>query len=615
MIDRPRSACSGRSGVRRPLGQPDQGFTLIEVMIAMLIVMVVMSAMLTLYVGSLGTTVAAKQRQAGSAIATQNLERLRALPYDVLRAGVNSTDLTGDPNVTTTTPRRLLVDGVDEPLVLSATQNQPPLFPHRRTETVDGVQYTVAVYVTEGTTTNPSYGLTSIVRWTQAGTGAPREVVQRSTAYSAEGCLSLSNRPFSGPCQAGFSAVGGITSGEITVSNAADPAVAVPGTDALLLALDLAGLSSNIAVEQTVTVSGSARGVGATSRTSSSDATTGGAVWSSNADTDPSSASNTSNSSGSTSALEPVPTTLSASGSAGTFTAVPSRAHQAMTSSETAGTAATCSSAGGTSMATGQPCARADIRPTSTTASLAFDPTDPAFLSGGVSSMTLASVGISATPTRSVSGRVVSSLGGYCPATSGDGCAFSESSRSLGDVTLGGFPQKSRPTADQLPNGLNNSDPLVRVTGLTESARAESGPGARTPAFTRGGTLQYWNGSAYTSVSLSALASGGEYVLPEAVATYRTTPGLAPYLRVAARAVVRVGGVSTSHSNTLPCSSTTGGCTSSTTSTTALAGEVEYVVTRFDSTSDPGTEVTRFVVAADLGTVTATTHYQAAPAS
>ncbi len=76
-----------------------------------------------------------------------------------------------------------------------------------------------------------------------------------------------------------------------------------------------------------------------------------------------------------------------------------------------------------------------------------------------------------------------------------------------------------------------------------------------------------------------------------------------------------MGDVSKAQTNTLPCNDATGECTSSSTSSTALSGQVEYVVTQFDDSTDPGTELTRFVVVADLGTVTATTYYQAAPAS
>ncbi len=614
MTDRPRSASTWRSGVCRAPRRGDDGFTLVEVVIAMVIVFVVMSAMLTLYVGSLGTTVAAKQRQAASAVATQNLERLRALPYDVIRAGLNSGDLAGDANVSGSSPRRLVLNGISEQLVLSSTQTQQPLYPHRRVETVDGVAYTVAVYVTQGSTTNPSYQLTSVVSWAQAASGTPRQIVQRSTAYSAEGCLSLSNRPFSGPCQAGFSAVGGITSGRITVSNATDSTAVVPGTGGSLLALDMAGLSTNSAVEQTVTVSASARTVGAGNRTTSAESTSGGLTWSSNADTDPSSPSNGSNSSGSTVVTEPSAPDLTLTGTAGMFTAVPSKVHQATVSSEVAGTGALCTSVAGVPMTTGQPCASAGIRSSATAASLTYDPVDPAFLVAGVPSMTLASVDTSGTPSRSVSGRLVSTNGGHCPGTSGDGCSFSETSRTLGTITLGGFPARLR-SNDQLPAGLANGDPLVRVTGLTESARSESGHGARVPQLTRGGTLQYWNGSGYASVPLSSLAAGSTYALPDATATYRNVLGLPPYLQVTARAVVQVGAVKKAQTNTLPCNDTTGECTSSASSDTALAAQVEYVVTRFDTASDPGTEVTRFVVVADLGTVTATTYYQAAPAS
>lgn len=618
MPNPPLRASALRASRRRGAQRPDSGFTMIELILAMVIVSIVMMAMLGLYVGSLETTVVAKQRQSASAIATQNLERLRALPYDVIRAGLATSDLTGDPSISSTSPApRLQMNGIDEVLVTSTTQNKQPLFPHRRVETVDGVAYTVAVYVTQGTTPTPTYQLTSVVSWAQAGNGADKQVVQRSTAFSAAGCLSLANRPFSGPCQASFSALSGVTAGSISVTNDSDSTAVIPGTNGSLLALDLAGLSTNSAVEQTVTVSATSRAMGARSRTTTGETKSGGNTWSSNADTDPSSANNTLTLNGSVVTAAPAASALSVTGTAGTFTAVPSAALQAVANSATAGTTASCTSVSGTSMNSEQPCATASIRHAATPASLTFAATAPSFLTGGLGAMNLASVDTTSTGSRSVAGRLVGSLGGYCPGTVGDGCAYAETARTLGTVSLGGLPPTSR-TTDRLPTGLTSGQPLVEVTGFTESARTESGSGARVPQFSRAGTLRYYNGAAYTTVNLSTVpAAGDEYVLPEAVATYSDTAGTAPYVTVTARAVVRVGAVTTSQSPLppLPCNATSGACRASSTSSAALSGQVQYVLRSFATATDTGTELTRFVVVSDLGTVNATSYYQAAPPS
>jgi hypothetical protein len=80
--------------------------------------------------------------------------------------------------------------------------------------------------------------------------------------------------------------------------------------------------------------------------------------------------------------------------------------------------------------------------------------------------------------------------------------------------------------ASGVPAGFGTG--LVRVTGLTESARAEEGQGARTPAYTRTGTLEVWTGSAYTTVDLAGFATppsgsvpaGQTWVVPPTTLAY-----------------------------------------------------------------------------------------------
>ena len=53
----------------------DDGFTLIELIVALSIVFAVVASMIFLFVGSLKTVTQAKQRQTATALATQTLER------------------------------------------------------------------------------------------------------------------------------------------------------------------------------------------------------------------------------------------------------------------------------------------------------------------------------------------------------------------------------------------------------------------------------------------------------------------------------------------------------------------------------------------------------------
>ncbi|MFC5382374.1 type IV pilus modification PilV family protein [Aquipuribacter nitratireducens] len=582
----------------------DGGFTLVELMVSMVVIAIVVTALLTLYVATLTSTVGAKQRQSASAIATQQLERLRALPYNTVRAGLRADDLSGDPYIST---GRLRINGLDERIVTSTTQAQAPLYPHRRTVIQDGQTYTVSVYVTEGTTTLPSYQLTSVVEWTVANRGS-RSIVQRSTTYSSQGCLSLSNRPFSGPCQAAYTATAGITSGRITVTNASDSQQLIPGTNGSLLALDLPGLSASTAIEQTVTLSADSRTFGASSRTTSGDQSTGGVAAAASADTDPSSPTNTS-SSGTTPAQ--TSSTLSISGLAGQLVARPSTSDSGTAAAQVSGNATGCVWSDAVPVTTSQPCAVSSVQSAGGDSTIRYDIATPLTILGGTQPATLARVSPGSTASRAASGRLISSTNGICPATAGNGCSAAAARRNLGTITLGGLPARSR-SEDTFPAGFPvTGGSVMELTGFSETVLAESGAGARAPSYTRAGTLSYWNGTGFTSVNLASVTGAVTYDPPPVSASYRN--GAGDRIDVVADGLLRIGALDQSQVNVLPCDKTTaaGSCTSRSTSGTALSAQVEYVVTQ--TVAGVSTELSRFVVIADLGSGTATTYYRGAP--
>ena len=270
-----------------------------------------------------------------SALATQDLERLRALPYDDIRVGLSAGALAGHPTRSagqaSTASAESVLPGIDEALV---RQHHPgPAGAHR--ETVDDVDYRSRSTSPRPATTGRGRADLQAFVGPQAGNGSVPATRhgQRSTTYSAGGCLSrprARRRPLPGRLQRGGA---GITSGRITVSNATGRSTAVvPGTDgSLLRGLDMLGLSTNTAVEQTVTVSASARTVGAGEPDHLwRDHLRGSDVVVQRNDTDPSSPSNLTNTSGSTVVSEPDRARPRPSPARhGTFTAVPSKVHQA----------------------------------------------------------------------------------------------------------------------------------------------------------------------------------------------------------------------------------------------------------------------------------------------
>src|SRR3989442_9212686 len=78
------------------------GFTLIELMVAVGIMLVALLALA--YTATIGFSdiALARQRQGASGLANQTIEQIRALPFDVVKKGLGNTDLSSgsDPNIT-----------------------------------------------------------------------------------------------------------------------------------------------------------------------------------------------------------------------------------------------------------------------------------------------------------------------------------------------------------------------------------------------------------------------------------------------------------------------------------------------------------------------------------
>jgi prepilin-type N-terminal cleavage/methylation domain-containing protein len=99
----------------------ESGFTLIELVVAMLVMLIMLTATLGFFVSSLKTVTLAKQRQTATALATQVLEQIRALPYDQVAKGIDSNDIVlagvnADPHLTSATTFTPTTGGITETL-------------------------------------------------------------------------------------------------------------------------------------------------------------------------------------------------------------------------------------------------------------------------------------------------------------------------------------------------------------------------------------------------------------------------------------------------------------------------------------------------------------------
>lgn len=495
----------------------DEGFSLVEVILAMVIIAGVLATMLGIVVSSLTTVAQARQRQTATALATQAMEQMRALPY----ATVTQHDSAATPDATAiyavvaSGQWRLALDlsGNDLPgltgqeaLVLNAVSGRTDdIF-------VDEVTYRVHTYVTLATTApgaQQSFNLTTVVTYTSTVSKGQRVAVQRSVTFSPTGCLSTAQNPFSAPCQAYFTANAGQSLGGITVANPVDSTLPILGfEEGTLLELGLSGDSATVRIEQTAT--GNANATTSSAREIAAvESESGGLTAATSVDSDPSSTTNQAESQTVSQSAGP----RSLTGTAGTLTATPWSSGGGQASSAIFAEPAQCTgltSALSTGDATKRrPCSSASISESGGAMSIVYSPSVPA----GFSSMDIPIVQAlpSGTAAKSVAAQLAANNSGICdngatPFTIG--CSYAAASRTLGAVTVGA------PPAAGAPPGMDAKG-LVRLSGLTEVARTEEGERAEAPFYSRNGTLLIYNGTGYTTQPITAGTNGNWPILAD----------------------------------------------------------------------------------------------------
>ncbi|KQS97204.1 prepilin-type N-terminal cleavage/methylation domain-containing protein [Cellulomonas sp. Leaf395] len=484
-------------------GSSDGGFTLIEVIVAMFITLIVMTAMMGVIVSSLSTIAQAKQRQTATSLATQSLERLRALPYDAVTQPDGSAPETGIAFVTDVsgvrhfTPTAVL-PGFDEVLVVNnpGTWSGSGQFDD---VTIGSATYRVSTYVSKPPTTpagQQTFTATAIVTWTSSVSHGTRRVVEQSTLYSPAGCLSTAQSPFAAPCQSYFTAHAGQVLSSLSVTNPTDSTLPIEGFGASDTKLEIGFPSNdaNLLIEQTA--SGNA---GATTEGVAVSGTTpqGSAVASAAVDSDPSS---TPGQSETVTTPGYASSSLSATGSAGQLIVTPAGTNTGGAASAIAAPSALCVGVSGSGLITGdpttlRPCSSSWVQPGSGTSSLVYK---PAWGSGPP--LSVATFDGESTPARSVAAQLTKPNADACTGGSGPsavGCAYGAASREVGTVQLG-----LASGASSVPAGFGGG-PILTVSGLEESVRAEEGQGGREPLYSRSGAVRVWDGSTYQDIDLA----------------------------------------------------------------------------------------------------------------
>lgn len=588
------------------------GFTLIELSVAMFITLLVVASLAGAFIASLQGVSLAKQRQTATALATGTMEQFRAVDYGTLSAGMSCGDLTSplDSRITIigtcagggTATLSSGVSGIPaETLTVQAgspVAAVAPIYPHLSTKTLDQVTYSIAAYVTNAVASQPAFNLTVLVSFNSAVSKGSKTIVQRSLEYSPSRCLSSATHPYAGACQSSFHSDAGQTKGGISVVNADDGQSTIPGFNGSSLDLTSSGLSATLGAEQISKLTAATTTSGVVLKDLLGTTSTGGAAQGVAADTDPSS---TTTGVGIGTVSQSSTSTLSLAGLSGSLSLNPSTSDSGNVDVRASSTATTCLDANGLAIAESlnRPCGWGTSQTTGTASSLNLS------LSGGAPNWTIATLGTAPTAARATAARVGVAGGVACPTTTGAGCISAQSTRSLGGLSLGGLPVAK--LGDTPPIGWTGS--LIGLTGVQESAYADAGAGRRpTPTFVRsGGTLSY-----YDAASGSVKTQDIRTLTTDFAPTLGTVAGT--YIQGGQTVVVSIAGsFRVGAAKPLSPDTTTpdplckaAACDYSATPASTLTSTLVYTVT------SNGLPLTKFAVVVDLGAVLARSSYKAA---
>ena len=382
--------------------RPDDGFTLIELTVAMVVTMLVVTSLIIVFLGSIRGVALSKQRQAATGIATAAMEQFRALDYGDLSAGLYCSDLSGDANVTVsgtcgaggTATLAPAGSSINETLKVQ-TGTPPaggvaPIEPHVTTQQVENVTYTRKAYVTVSPTTPAAFNLTVLVSWTSSVTKGTKTVTERSVEFSPSRCLSSATHPYSGACQAAFNADAGFGNAVITVTDSGGGSNITGFDGAQQLQLALGSLSATLNDEQVTKLTGKVETTSAAATTDTGTTSSGGQTGAVAADTDPSSTAGQSQTS---SVSQPGVSAVSLSGDAGVLSAVPVSGGSGSLDAEASSTASSCKdSTGNTLVATLRPCSWGTRQSSGTAGKVSLQ------LPNGAPNFTIGSVAADAAP-------------------------------------------------------------------------------------------------------------------------------------------------------------------------------------------------------------------------
>ena len=542
---------------RRLLDSRDEGFTLVELIVAMFVIAIVLLSILFVQANALTTNAQSNARQQATSYANEAMESLRALPWNVLRRGLANNFVAaagGDPYVAGGV---LSVDGTSVPLRIAVAGGQdlsspwPPLFDstgsHTQVKTDPagrGTVFTVRSYVTEDQTgQDEAMGLAVVVEYTNIDTGDTQVTAMFSTAYAPSGgCGDLNNAPFLASCQALYysqASTGSVVlaASVFDVSDTSLPEPLLPGSAFYELQVSTASASVRTSSQQVSTVDAYTQFGGVTRDDADSDTQPETNGWTQGYEAFTLRASDDTVTPGAP-AVNPADIVGSAADSTmtvtGTFGGMSIEARSDDTRDSTLDASSTTSCAtgiGASQVPATQPCASSAIAPAS-----GMNGYMSLNLAGDTLRLGRVTHESSSSRERAWGGRFIEGLMGNgdtgCQVLTGSGCASAGAVRELGDVSVGAVVGGAWDDG-KAPTGL------VTVADYEEVVRAERGTSqiATAPLLSRSAMVRYWTDSGYVTLPVAANTA--------AVATLGSVTWSHPLAKVTATGTVDVGGSAT----------------------------------------------------------------------
>ncbi|MDN4474495.1 prepilin-type N-terminal cleavage/methylation domain-containing protein [Demequina sp. SYSU T00192] len=515
-----------------------EGFTLVEVVVAMFVLAVVMLAILFLQARAMTINADSQGRQSATAAANEAMEQLRAMPWNYLRKGLSSQWNAGGTDPFVSGADAITVNGKTYALRVGTTGSDqdlsnpwPPLFDSTGSNeqmltsgSGNGDVFELRAYTFEDDVASSStVGLLVVATWGKRTDGSLENTVITSTAYApSAGCGDLNNAPFLASCQAQFDATAASANLDISVTastlNGANPKPLL-NTDVGLDYYSFQVNSSTASVQVTSQQVSNA----------SAFASLGGTAWDDDLVTTAPSAlgwtrgytSQSVRASDDTTAGAEPPNPPFVTGSGANsyydFTLgdymLSGRSDDGRSATVTTKTGVACATGLGSSVPGNAPCASSLIGGTSdATPYMSFE------IDGKVLDLAKVNSSMSTVYDEAWAGRFAAVAGNSdvgCASVSGtgSGCTSAGAQQGFGRVTVGDVKQTNT-WDDDAPSGL------VVISGYEDSVRVQRGESDEATAadFYRSATIEYWNGTDYSTEYINDLTAD-TYLIPDTVWT------------------------------------------------------------------------------------------------